>query len=141
MKTSARNTFFGSVTQITKGAVNAEVQINTKQGEKLVAIITNESVDSLALKEGKEVYALVKANWIILGKDLHKSGISTRNLLCGTIDSVQDGAVNAEVHVKLQGGEILTSVITEGSLGSLGLKAGDHICAAFKASSVILAVD
>jgi molybdate transport system regulatory protein len=54
MKVRARNVshvFPGKVTKVTKGAVNSEVQLSTKGGDKIVSIITNPSVDSLGLKE------------------------------------------------------------------------------------------
>ena len=49
--------------------------------------------------------------------------------------------MNDEVSIKLPGGELLTGVITDGSVHRLELKKGEPVCAAFKASSVILAVD
>lgn len=141
MKTSARNTFSGTVTAVTKGAVNAEVHLTSKSGVNIVAIITNGSVDALGLQAGKAALALVKASWIILGKELHKIKISTRNVLCGTVDSIHKGAVNSEVSIKLPAGDVLTSIITNGSVQSMELRQGEHICAAFKASSVIIAVE
>ena len=141
MKTSARNTFSGTISKVTRGAVNAEVHLTTKNGGKIVSIITNESVASLDLKEGQAAYGLVKASWIILGKDLHQVKLSARNVLCGTVQAVHKGAVNTEVLLKLSGGDIVACIITEESAQGLGLHEGDHACAAFKASSVILAVD
>jgi molybdate transport system regulatory protein len=140
MKLSARNVFPGKVTKVTKGAVNSEVQLSTKGGDKIVSIITNPSVDSLGLKEGTGALAIIKASWVILGKDLHNAKLSTRNILCGTVSKISRGAVNSEVSLKLGGGEILTAIITNESTQPLGLKAGDHACAAIKASSVILGV-
>lgn len=141
MKTSARNTFQGTISKVAKGAVNAEVHLKTKAGGEIVSIITNESVNRLGLKEGQPAYALVKASWILLGKELHKVKLSTRNVLCGTVEGIHQGAVNSEVLLKLPGGDILTCIITEESTHSLDLHAGEHACAAFKASSVILAID
>ncbi len=141
MKTSARNTFSGTVTAVTKGAVNSEVQLTSKSGVKIVAIITNGSVEGLGLKAGSAALALVKSSWIILGKELHAIKISTRNVLCGTVAGIQKGAVNSEVSVQLPGGDVLTSIITNGSVQSLELRQGEHVCAAFKASSVIIAVE
>jgi molybdate transport system regulatory protein len=141
MKTSARNTFPGTISKIDKGAVNAEVHLKTAGGGEIVSIITNESVDRLGLKVGQRAYALVKASWIILGKELHTAKLSARNILCGTVDAVHNGAVNSEVIVKLAGGDVLTGIITEESSHALNLHEGEHVCAAFKASSVILAVD
>ena len=141
MKLSARNVFPGTVTKVSKGAVNAEVHLALKNGDKIVSIITNDSVDSLALKEGKSASAIIKASWVILGKDLHSAKLSTRNVLCGTIARVKKGAVNSEVSLKLSGGTILTAIVTDESARALGLKEGDHACAAVKASSVILGVE
>jgi molybdate transport system regulatory protein len=141
MQTSARNAFSGTVTKVTKGAVNAEVELSAGGGTKIVAGITNASVDRLGLKEGTKATALVKASWIILGKDLHSKKLSTRNVLCGTVDKVKEGAVNSEVILKMDGGTLLTAIITNESVHTLALKKGDHGCAAFKAPHVILAVD
>ena len=141
MKLSARNVFPGTVTKVTKGAVNSEVQLSTKGGDRIVAIITNASVDALGLKAGTPALAIIKASWVILGKDLHNAKLSTRNILCGTVSKVTLGAVNTEVALKLSGGATLTAIITNESTQTLGLKPGDHACAAIKASSVILGVE
>lgn len=141
MLTSARNTFSGTVTKVTKGAVNAEVELTRDDGGKLFATITNASVDRLGLTSGGRASALVKASWIILGVDLHSKKLSTRNVLCGTVDRVQEGAVNTEVVLKLEGGTSLVAIITNESAHSLGFRPGVHACAAFKAGHVILAVD
>lgn len=133
--------FAGTVTKVIKGAVNSEVDLILQGGEKLAAVITNESVDVLSLKEGSAAYAIIKSNWIIIGKDLHNVKMSTRNILCGTIDRLTEGAVNTEVVLKLSGGNMLTAIITNASTKALELREGEHACAAFKASSVIIASD
>jgi len=38
MKLSARNVFPGTLTKVKKGAVNSEVQLSTKGGDRIVAI-------------------------------------------------------------------------------------------------------
>jgi len=141
MKTSARNDFTGTVTRLTPGAVNAEVELTLDRGERIIAIITNGSVSALGLKVGSKATALVKASWVILGKGLEHVRLSTRNIMPGTIQSVQEGAVNSEVILKFDGGTLLTAIITNGSVRSLQLKIGDEAFACFKASHVILAVE
>lgn len=141
MKLSARNVLPGTVAKVSKGAVNAEVHLTLKNGDKVVSIITNASVDSLGLKEGQNAWAIIKASWPILGKDLHHVKLSARNIFCGTVAKLAPGAVNTEVSLQLSGDTILTAIITNESAHSLGLKEGDHACAAVKASSVILGVD
>lgn len=140
VKLSARNTFLGKITDIRKGAVSTEVTLSLKGGDTIVAVITNESLDSLGLKKGNEACAIVKASSVLLGKDLHGARISARNILCGSVAKLAVGPVNEDVTVQLSGGNILTSVITSESARKLELKEGDHVCAVIKASSVILGV-
>jgi molybdate transport system regulatory protein len=141
MKISARNMFAGTVTKVARGAVNSEVDLTLKGGEKIAAVITNDSVDSLGLKEGKAAFAIVKASWVIIGKDLHKVKMSARNIVCGTVAKIAEGAVNSEVTLRLGGGSMLTAIITNESTHSLELREDEHACAAFKASSVIIGVE
>ena len=67
--------------------------------------------------------------------------ISARNLLKGTIKSIEIGAVNAEVVVELQGGAQITSIVTKESVASLGLAKGKSAYAVIKASNVMLGTD
>lgn len=69
MKTSARNQLRGQITQLKKGAVNAEVVMRLEGGEHITAIITNTSVERLGLKEGGNAYALIKASDVIVAVD------------------------------------------------------------------------
>lgn len=69
MKISARNVVKGKVSKITRGAVNSEVDLEIPGGTHLVAIITNTSVDNLALDEGKEAYAVIKASNVMIAVD------------------------------------------------------------------------
>lgn len=69
MKLSARNIIKGKVVKIVRGAVNSEVIIELPGGTPLVSIITNTSVDTLGLKEGKEAYAIIKASNVMVGVD------------------------------------------------------------------------
>ncbi len=69
MKISARNVLKGKVKKIIIGAVNDEVVIQLAGGAEMVSIITKESVESLGLKEGKDVYAIVKASNVMVGVD------------------------------------------------------------------------
>ena len=69
MKISARNILKGKVVKVVRGAVNSEVIIELPGGTQLVSIITNSSVDTLSLKEGKEAYAIIKASNVMVGVD------------------------------------------------------------------------
>ncbi len=65
-KTSARNELHGTVVRCQEGAVNGEVILELPGGKSVAAIITNESIKSLGLKEGVKATALIKASHIIL---------------------------------------------------------------------------
>jgi molybdopterin-binding protein len=69
MKISARNVLKGKVKKVVRGAINAEVTIELPSGTEVISIITNASVDSLGLKEGKEAYAVVKASNVMIAID------------------------------------------------------------------------
>ena len=67
VKFSARNQLAGSVGKIQKGAVNTEVAITLPGGTTVFAVVTNEAVLELGLKEGAPASALIKASSVILG--------------------------------------------------------------------------
>lgn len=67
--------------------------------------------------------------------------LSARNVLKGKVVKITRGAVNAEVTVKLPGGEEIVSIITITSVDNLGLKEGGEAYAVIKASNVMIAVD
>lgn len=141
MKISARNVFAGTVGKITKGAVTAEVTLTLTGGSLLISTVTNGAVDNLGLKEGLAAYAIIKASSIIIGTDLHEARVSARNVYCGTIVKIVEGPVSTEVDVEIGGGNVVSAVITHESSKSLELTVGGHVCALFKASSVMLSVD
>jgi molybdate transport system regulatory protein len=140
MKASARNQFTGVVSEVLIGAVNAEVHVGLKGGETIVASITKESAESLSVKKGVAVIALVKAPQIIIVSDFGGYKVSARNQLQGVVTEVKPGAVNAEIDIKTKGGELIAATVTNDSVATLGLQKGQPVTAIFKAGSVILAV-
>lgn len=69
MKLSARNVIKGKVVKVVKGAVNSEVVLELPGGTQVVSIITNSSVETLGLVEGKEAYAVIKASNVMVAVD------------------------------------------------------------------------
>ncbi|KAA6227260.1 MULTISPECIES: molybdopterin-binding protein [unclassified Campylobacter] len=68
IKTSAANELTGIISEVREGAVNAEIDV--KCGDyTIVAIITMQSLQDLALKQGDKVSCLIKANNVIVGVD------------------------------------------------------------------------
>ena len=140
MKISARNIFRGTIDALRTGAVNSEVDLTLSGGEKLVAMITNESAQALELAAGKEAVALVKASSVLVMTDEAGIRLSARNCLAGTVKAVTSGPVSAEVTITLTGGTEVHATITHNAADELGLEPGSPATAVFKASSVILGV-
>ena len=67
--------------------------------------------------------------------------LSARNQLKGEVVSIEEGAVNAIVGIKIKGGEIITATISMGSVRNLGLKVGKEAYAVIKATSVMVGID
>ncbi len=63
---STRNQFASTVTAIKAGTSDSEVFLKTDEGIELVAIVTNEGVENMALTIGKPVKALFKAPHVLL---------------------------------------------------------------------------
>ena len=140
MKISARNVLAGKVQNVVKGMVNAQVTILLEGGATVISIITNSSVDSLGLVEGKSAYAIVKASDVMVGKGLDGVRLSARNVLAGEVANVLDGAVNSEVEIGLRGGTTIVASITKESAHTLELRQGDVVSAIVKASNVLIGV-
>ncbi|MFV7789337.1 TOBE domain-containing protein [Aliarcobacter lanthieri] len=68
LKLSARNCLKGTIEEIILGAVNAEVVINIGNEDKVVAVVTVNSVQNMNLKVGTEIDAVIKASDIMIGK-------------------------------------------------------------------------
>jgi molybdopterin-binding protein len=66
MDLSARNQLKGTVKSVKLGAVMSEVVVAIG-GQEIVAAITRGSVERLALQEGMEAIAVVKATDVMIG--------------------------------------------------------------------------
>ncbi|TXH81892.1 TOBE domain-containing protein [Thauera aminoaromatica] len=140
MKTSARNQFLGKVTEVKRGSVNDEVELEVAGGHRIVAIVTHGSAEGLSLQPGAEAFALIKSSSIIVVTADEGARFSARNRLSGTVSRVQPGAVNTEVVIDLPGGGAVAAIVTNESSNALGLAVGKPASAIFKASSVIVGV-
>ena len=140
MRTNARNQLQGQIMEIKRGIVDAQVTLALNERDRLVAVITNDSVDALGLAEGGHAYALIKASFVILTTADDGFRTSARNRLAGTVAVIRSGPVNSEVILDLDGGKAITAVITHESVLALDLSVGARAAALIKAPHVILGV-
>jgi molybdate transport system regulatory protein len=140
MSISARNVFKGQVTDIKEGPINAEIEISTAGGDKIVAMLTEGSVKSLGLSKGSKAVAVVKTPWVTLLAGTPEYRFSARNQLSGKVSSLVKGAVNCQVNVTLPGGSNVSAMITHAAAVEMGLSEGIAVVALFKASHVLVGV-
>lgn len=69
MKISARNVLKGKVKKVAHGMVNSEIVVELPGGVEITSIITKNSAEHMGLKEGSEVYAVIKATSVMLASD------------------------------------------------------------------------
>ncbi|MFB6102648.1 MAG: molybdopterin-binding protein [Haloplanus sp.] len=64
--------------------------------------------------------------------------LSARNRLSGTVRSVETDGLMAEVEIELDGDQVVTAVITAGSVDRLGVEEGAEFNAVIKATEVMV---
>jgi len=139
IKTSITNQLFAVVTAIHPGAVNAEVFVELKGGEKIVVSLTLDELAALSIVSGSEVLLLVNGTDISIVTDMSGQRLSARNNLMGTVVRIQQDAVDSEVIIRLPGDDTLVVMVTQISAQSLNLRPGISVNAVFKSNAVMLA--
>ncbi len=141
LRTSARNQLVGTVVRVTKGAVNASVELKLPGADdRLHATLTMASLRELGLKRGVPAVALVKAPSVFIALESPGALISVRNALAGQVTKVDEGAVNTEVQARLAGGQTMVAMVSRDSVARLALRAGVVVQLLFQEASVILGV-
>jgi molybdate transport system regulatory protein len=140
IKTTATNQLFGIITAIQTGAVNAEVLVELKGGEEIVATLTLTELKLLELSVSSDVVMLINDPEIIVTTNPGNCPFSARNCLRGTVVRVQYDGVESEIVINLPSGDSLVATISQVSALALGLSPGVSAYAAFKSNAVILGV-
>ncbi|OKY76628.1 MAG: transporter [Desulfobulbaceae bacterium DB1] len=139
--TSARNVFWGKIQTIRKGDIQSLVRLVTIGGHQVTTMITNDSLERLALQEGKVFAAEVKAPWVILQKGANASESSAENRFQGVITRITSGKVATEYVIRTADGTEICSVVSDESNRRLGLREKDLVWALFNSSAVVLHTD
>lgn len=155
LKTSARNQLFGQVESLVGDKLAAQVVLalhgKGKNQSRLVAHITQESIENLGLRIGTEAYCLIKANAVSLKKPgttraAAKIPVSKPlspppiNRFPGQVSGQRLTGSQAEITVKLPTGQELISVMPLRSYAALRLDIGMAVEALCPAEQVILGV-
>lgn len=140
MSISARNVFSGTISAYKEGPIQAEVEVTTSGGDKVVAIISSRSASGLGLATGKPATCFIKASSVVLVAHESDLRFSARNQLSGKIAKLNKGAINTDVTLELAGGSKVHAVVTNEAVEELKLALGGSATAIFKANSVMVAV-
>lgn len=137
-KTSARNAFFGKIFAIQQGDIQSRVELTTIGGHSIVTTITNDSLERLALKEGRLITAEVKAPWVTLQKGAEKPVTSAENIFHGVVTHINQGVMASEYVLRIADGNELCAIVSSESAKMLGLRERDRVWALFNSYSVVL---
>ena len=137
LQTSARNQWFGTVTQRDHQQVQQHVDILLADGStRLKVAITAQSGERLGLDEGKEVLVLLKAPWVSVTRDPKVAAAADNQLPC-RISHIQRGEEQCEVLMALPDGQTLCATLPLAE--AAGLEEGADVTAYFNADRIILA--
>ena len=125
MRTSARNQWSGKVAKIRRGAVNDEVEIKLAGGDRIVAMITHESVENLGLEVGRRGDCAGEG---VVGHRGHRRRHAPEPVGAQSTGRAKSrrvkGAVNTEVVIDLRGGNSVAAIITNVAAKDLKLDEG-----------------
>ncbi len=139
VRISARNQLIVKVVEIQKGAVESEIFLQHHDEEIFMAIITNDSLETMDLKVGIEVYALFKANAVVISTDINLKK-SDRNRFIGRVNRISRGNFDAEVVVELRDGSTLCSTMSLDALEELKVQNDVEVLAFCKPNSIIIGI-
>ncbi|PTN37865.1 TOBE domain-containing protein [Desulfonatronum sp. SC1] len=137
-RTSARNIFFGKISEIVTGDIQSEVTLLTLGGLRVVSVITNASLRRMRLRKGMFATAEIKAPWVLVAGSEATDQSSAENRLPATVIDVGTGRINAEILLRLADGTEICSITTAASSRRLKLRSGDQAWVLFGAYCVVL---
>jgi len=140
-KTSARNSFFGKISSIKKGDIQAKIEMITLSGNIVTTIITKDSLSRLGLKTGSLITAEVKAPWVILQKSDREPESTAENRFVGHILRINKGETTTEYVVRISDGSELCSIVSTENARMMGFQEDDRVWAIFNSFAVVLHID
>ncbi len=140
-KTSARNSFFGKVSEIRQGDIQSQVTLTTLGGDSISTVITNDSMDRLGIRPGSLLSAEIKAPWVVLQKNIKKPRCSADNILKGVITRINEGTINVEYAARIEDGTEMCSIVATQGAKNLDIQIGDPVWILFTCFAVVLHVD
>jgi molybdate transport system regulatory protein len=141
MKTSARNRYEGTILNVRHGVVNDAIEVLIDGCDmRITSVVSSASSKSMELETGKRVVAIINEELVILVKDHCGVRFASNNNFQGTVLTIKESGVVAEVNLLLKGGMPITTVVTTEAVRDMGIETGDTVTALIKATMVFLGV-
>ena len=138
VRTSARNQLVGTIDAIVDAGGMKDVRLRLDGGEELIASITPESVETMELARGAQVWALIKAPWVDVTPKAPRAS-AAKNAFEGTISALERGSTSTRLGLTTDSGRTLSAAMTDARVVARGLRRGARAWASFARDSVILA--
>lgn len=137
LKTSARNSFIGRVSEVRRDGILAEVEFQSSEGFVISSVITLESLYKLDFEPGAPISATVKAPLVTV-RPAKGLACNSRNCIPATVTSIKQTEVLAEVTGESAGGTQMCALVSSWSIDEENLYEGEQVEFCFKSLAVVL---
>lgn len=137
VRTSARNQFAARVEGLCQGELQDEVHLRLSGLQRIRAVITRNSAETLGIKPGSEVVALIKAPSMAL-LTAGEAGYADYNRLPGHVTQVRRDGRLAEVLVDIGSGLSAVALGSETSIPQVAI--GARVTVVFHPYAIILGI-
>lgn len=137
-KTSARNSFYGTLVSLVKHGILVETTLESISGLVVKAIITDTSCQNLKLNLGMTARALVKAPWVKIFEPGGGAFAADSNRFYGMIKEIKKDADAMEIMVALPQGNIICALYAAQERPAFPVALGDNVGVEFSPLAVIL---
>ncbi len=135
---SARNQLSGNIVSIENGDMSSDIVIALEGGQNLMATITKNSLKKLGIEKGSKVFALFKANSLMLSNENTNIDAKIANRFQGKVEKIEHGETYNDVIVAIEGGIKLCSQMRSSTLLKLNLDIGSSVTAFCRAEDIMI---
>ncbi len=140
LSTSARNQLHCRVLGVREKGLNVDVDLGIGRSGRACARITRAGLESLGLRAGDEIFALIKANWVSIAPPGKGKAAPGMNRLGGRILSLREKGGEMECVLRLSGGACVVAAFPASKPRAVGLAEGRPAAAVFDPANVILGI-
>ena len=115
LTTSARNQIPSVISKIESDSLSSKITITLAGGSELLSTITSKSVSNMNLHVSSEIYAIIKSSDVKIYAKAPEEMLNV-NILKGTIESIENSEINAELSLRINEKTLLVAMIDKDRL-------------------------